>query len=91
VAAVFVGESGGFVVVAELGGDRLEPTEGDNVTVSLTCKHCQVTIGADDESELATRVQEHTRMHDRDPRLTPEHIRAHLRRVQRTDREAKDC
>lgn len=52
------------------------------MSISLDCKHCRVIIRADDEDELVTRVQAHTRTHDRDPGLTREHILRRLHRLQ---------
>lgn len=48
--------------------------------LSMTCKHCGISISADDEDELVTRVQAHARTHDRPVELTREHILARLHR-----------
>jgi predicted small metal-binding protein len=50
------------------------------MSVSLTCHHCKISITADDEDELVTRVQAHARTHERAQELTREHILARLHR-----------
>lgn len=55
------------------------------MSVSLDCKHCRVTITAEDEDELVTSVLRHVRTHDRDPGLTREHILRRLHRRQGGD------
>lgn len=50
------------------------------MTASMTCKHCNLTIDADDEDELVDRVQTHVLGHDRPHELTREHIASRRRR-----------
>ena len=52
------------------------------MTVSMTCKHCQELLTADDEDELVTLVQAHARTHDHEHMrvLSAKHI---LRRLHR--------
>jgi predicted small metal-binding protein len=52
----------------------------DESTLSMTCKHCNITIHADDEDELVRRVQAHVGTHERPTELSREHI---LRRLHR--------
>lgn len=50
------------------------------MTISLTCRHCDATITADNEDDLVARVQAHVREHD-DARVpSREHILARLHR-----------
>jgi len=53
------------------------------MTVSMTCRHCNEAITADDEDELVTRVQTHFLGHEGGPELTREHILSRLHRRQR--------
>ncbi len=58
--------------------------EGNNMSLSMTCRHCGTPITADSEDELVTDVQNHARTHGDKPDLTPEHILSRLHRLQRT-------
>lgn len=52
------------------------------MSVSMTCRHCNIEIVADDPDELVKRVQEHALAHPRPVELTREHILARLQRQQ---------
>jgi predicted small metal-binding protein len=56
---------------------------GEDMSVSITCRHCKVTITADDEDELVRRVQVHVGTHERRTELTREHILGRLHRQSR--------
>jgi len=58
------------------------------VTLSMTCKHCDTEINADDEDELVERVQSHASNHD-GQMLSREHIlhRFHLIQRHRDERQ----
>ena len=50
------------------------------MSVSMSCRHCNVEIVADDADALVTRVQEHALAHPRPVELTRDHILARLQR-----------
>lgn len=50
------------------------------MSLSMTCKHCNIAITAEDEDELVAAVQAHARTHERPVELKREHILARLRR-----------
>ncbi len=54
------------------------------MSLSLTCKRCDVVITGEDEDELVAKVQAHVlghaRQHDRDHSVSREHVLARLRR-----------
>ena len=57
------------------------------MTVSMTCKHCRITVEANTDVELVTRVQAHARGHERPHDLTREHI---LKRLEhQTDQHSR--
>ena len=52
------------------------------MNLTMNCRRCDVTITADNEDELVTRVQDHVRTHPGMPELTREHILGRLYRRQ---------
>jgi predicted small metal-binding protein len=46
----------------------------------MICRHCKITIGANDEDELVRRVHVHVGTHERPTELTREHILGRLHR-----------
>jgi hypothetical protein len=57
------------------------------MTVTITCKHCNTVITADDDDDLVVQVQAHVAGHPGEPAsaLTRDHILARLRRLQGQD------
>jgi hypothetical protein len=53
------------------------------MSLDVTCRHCNITISADDETTLVTRVQEHAGTHERPHQPTREQVLARLRRQQK--------
>jgi hypothetical protein len=57
------------------------------MTVSLTCRHCNVEIEADDEDALVDAVQAHVGTHEREPpQMNRQHSLSRLQRQQRPHR-----
>jgi hypothetical protein len=54
--------------------------------VTITCRHCDTTITADDEDGLIRAVQDHTATHPATPTPSADHIRRRLRRHQHDGR-----
>ncbi len=48
------------------------------MSLTMTCKHCDSTLEAQDEDELVATVQAHALTHERPVELTREHILARL-------------
>lgn len=52
------------------------------MTLTMTCRHCNEEISAENEDGLVTGVQAHARTHGDKPELTAEHILSRFHRLQ---------
>jgi hypothetical protein len=52
------------------------------MTLTMTCKHCDEMLTAEDEDGLVELVQTHARAHGDKPPLSRDHILARFHRIQ---------